>query len=173
MKDEKIYITYEEIHHLVEDMANQISRDWTPELITAIGGGGVLPGRLFKTFLKKDFYVMGWSYYNENNERMEKPEVIQELRGLEEKIRGKKVLLVDEVDDSRVTLEFAVKYLLSFNPSEVRVAALYSKDKRKDGEIPEGVKMYIGKRVPDKWIDFPWEVKDIEEHYRLANETRL
>jgi hypoxanthine phosphoribosyltransferase len=75
---------------------------------------------------------------------------------LEKNIAGSKILLVDEVDDSRRTLEKACDYLLGLKVSEVRILVVHSKDKEKAGVIPENVKLYFGEKTPPLWIEYPW-----------------
>ena len=93
------------------------------------------------------------------------PEKIQWIDEVEKKLRGKKVLLVDEVDDSRITLEYCLRELLSDEPAEIAVAVLHNKDKEKRGEIPAEITRYFaGEELPDKWICYPWDAEDIDSH---------
>jgi len=53
-------------------------------------------------------------------------------------------------------------------------AALQNKDKPKKGQLPHdmlGEGRYMAARtVPDYWICYPWEAKDIDEHDELARQ---
>lgn len=99
---------------------------------------------------------------------------------------GKRILIVDEVDDTRTTLEYAVKELekdveaarAKLNKHEKTVFSifvLHNKDKEKKGTLPEEMlkeDRYIAARtVKDVWINYPWEAVDIDEHDRLAKEA--
>ena len=99
------------------------------------------------------------------------------------------MLIVDEVDDTRTTLEYAVKEL----EKDVAIAAknagregegtkfsifvLHNKDKVKRGNAPDEMindNRYIAARtVPDWWINYPWEATDIDEHDRHAAEQKI
>ena len=98
---------------------------------------------------------------------------------------GKNVLIVDEVDDTRTTLEYAVKELEKdvetarkqagkTEKTQFSVFVLHNKDKTKKGHLPsemtDGGRYIAAVTVPDVWICYPWEATDIEEHDQLAAE---
>lgn len=101
---------------------------------------------------------------------------------------GKNVLIVDEVDDTRTTLEYAVRELEKdvetarqqqgrSEKTQFSIFVLHNKDKPKKGHLPEEMMSndrYIAAvTVPDVWICYPWEATDIEEHDRLASEKGI
>src|SRR6201996_1390426 len=95
----------------------------------AIGGGGYVPARILRSFLKQPgspnipIQAIGLSLYETLTSTAESPEELPgtkvtrtqwldlgslgEMKGLV----GKRVLIVDEVDDTRTTLEYAVREL--------------------------------------------------------------
>ena len=96
---------------------------------------------------------------------------------------GKHILIVDEVDDTRTTLEYAVRELEKDvetarqrlgreEKTQFSVFVLHNKDKEKKGVLPEelvgGGRYLAAVTVRDVWICYPWEATDIEEHDRLA-----
>lgn len=97
---------------------------------------------------------------------------------------GKNVLIVDEVDDTRTTLEYAVRELQKdveeatkragrqSEATQFSIFVLHNKDKKKRGELPkelmEGGRYIAAKTVGDVWINYPWEATDIDEHDRMA-----
>lgn len=86
---------------------------------------------------------------------------------------GKNVLIVDEVDDTRTTLEYAVRELEKDVQEAQRKAGredekttfsifvLHNKDKPKKGKLPEEIMSknnYLAARTcGDEWICYPWE----------------
>ncbi|KAG6864644.1 hypothetical protein C0991_008125 [Blastosporella zonata] len=87
---------------------------------------------------------------------------------------GKRILIVDEVDDTRKTLGYALTELqkdvgeeLLTHPESERAALLaatkfaifvvHNKNKPKLAELPEGTPYYAGEEVEDVWLDYPWE----------------
>lgn len=70
-----------------------------------------------------------------------------------EKITGKSILIVDDMLDKGVTMEFAIKELEKLKPASIHIAVLYdfSKLENKDSIITG---LYMAEK---KWILFPWE----------------
>ena len=167
---EKLYIPYKTIHKTVKKLAREIlDSGYDPDVIVAIGTGGYIPARILKTFMNKPILTVGIKYYDENNVPMESPRKIQWIDEVEKKLTGKKVLLVDEVDDSRITLEYCLRELLRHNPEEIAVAVLHNKMKEKRGVIPAEITRYFcGEQHSDRWIVYPWDADDIESHDRYA-----
>ncbi len=166
----KYYLTYNNIHKTIRNVAEQIeATGYNPDVIVAIGTGGFIPARMLRTFIDRPILTVGLSYYDEENKPKETPRKIQWIDEVESKLAGKKVLLVDEVDDSRVTLEYCLRELLRHQPAEMAVAVLHNKRKQKNGSIPEEVSLYFaGEELDDYWICYPWDAVDIDEQERLA-----
>ncbi len=172
---EKIYFSYRMIHRTIRKLSEEI-RDsrFTPDLMVAIGTGGFIPARIMKTFLGIPILTVGIRFYDKNNKLQSVPEKIQWIDGVEEKLKGKKILLVDEVDDTRTTLEYCLNELLKYSPEEIAVAVLHKKEKVKNGTIPEEIKRYYcGEILPDAWCCYPWDALDIDEHERIAGKAQV
>ena len=87
--------------------------------------------------------------------------------------RGRRCLIVDEVDDSRRTLEYAVKTLQETNePSAIGAFVVHNKKKPKRGSLPANVEYFVGEEVEDAWVAYPWDAAkykgSIREHERKA-----
>jgi len=52
------------------------------------------------------------------------------------------------------------------------IFVVHNKLKEKAGVIPPDVLYFAGEDIPDKWFDYPWEMKDIDEHDRLVAEAK-
>lgn len=118
-----------QVHKLCQQSADKLLADFQPQLMIAIGGGGYVPARILRSFLKKSgspnipIQAIGLSLYeslgNEGDGQVEtvgtKVTRTQwlDLSSLGEmaNLVGKRILIVDEVDDTRTTLEYAVKEL--------------------------------------------------------------
>ncbi|ETI21153.1 hypothetical protein G647_07497 [Cladophialophora carrionii CBS 160.54] len=195
---QKVYVTYNEIHKLCQQSAPKILDDFQPNLMIAIGGGGYVPARILRSFLKKTgapnipIQAIGLSLYEQlsGSDPVEAPgtKVTRtqwlDLSSLEmSNLIGKNVLIVDEVDDTRTTLEYAVKELEKdvetarqqlgrTEKTKFSIFVLHNKDKEKKGKLPEDMvnenRYLAAVTVPDVWICYPWEATDIDEHDRLA-----
>jgi hypoxanthine phosphoribosyltransferase len=168
--DGKLYLSYADIHRTVAALAGQIlSSGYEPDLTVAIGTGGFIPARILKTYLRKPILTVGIVYYDQNNTPMEQPRTIQWIDEVEKKLTGRRVLLVDEVDDSRSTLAYCLRELLRHRPAEIAVAVLHNKRKPKRDSLPAEVKRYFcGQEVDNGWICYPWDAEDIDRHETLA-----
>jgi hypoxanthine phosphoribosyltransferase len=166
----KLYLSYRDIHRTVARLATSIlASGYDPDLTVAIGTGGFIPARILKTYLKKPILTVGIVYYDHNNAPMERPRTIQWIDEVEQKLAGRRVLLVDEVDDSRSTLAYCLRELLRHRPAEVAVAVLHNKRKPKRDSLPPEVRRYFcGEEVDDGWICYPWDAEDIDRHESLA-----
>ncbi|KAG9663440.1 PRTase-like protein, partial [Aureobasidium melanogenum] len=171
-----------------------------PNLIIAIGGGGYVPARILRSFLKKPgnpnipIQAIGLSLYEtlgtETPEEVPGTKVTRtqwlDLSSLEmANLIGKNILIVDEVDDTRTTLEYAVRELQkdvdiateklgrTAEKTNFSIFVLHNKDKPKRGTLPEAVikdRYVAAVTLPDYWICYPWEAQDIDEHDRNAAE---
>jgi hypoxanthine phosphoribosyltransferase len=163
---EKRYFTYQDIHKTAKSMAERVTASgFAPDVIVAIGTGGFIPARIIRTFLGKPILAVGIAYYDANDKPSEFPRKVQWIEEAERQLAGKRILLIDEVDDSRATLEYCIRELMNHHPAEIAVAVLHNKDKHKKGAIPEKVSLYIaGEDLPDVWIVYPWDAQDIDRH---------
>ncbi|OAA58443.1 xanthine-guanine phosphoribosyl transferase [Niveomyces insectorum RCEF 264] len=197
---QKIFITYNEIHKLCQEAAPAILEKIQPQLMIAIGGGGYVPARILRSFLKKPgspnipIQAIGLSLYESLS-----TDVVEEEPGTKvtrtqwldltslgemSNLVGKRVLIVDEVDDTRTTLEYAVKELQNdveaarqkmgpdAEKTQFSVFVLHNKNKTKKGSLPQDMidegRYMAARTVGDVWICYPWEATDIDEHDALA-----
>jgi uncharacterized protein len=100
----KYHVTYDKIHSLIADKSN-LMKEFNPDFIIGIAGGGMIPSRIVRSFVSAPLLAIGISLYDEKNHLKSTPEKLQWLdeKNLK-KIKGKKILLVDEIDDTRTTL---------------------------------------------------------------------
>ncbi|MCJ1444739.1 MAG: hypoxanthine-guanine phosphoribosyltransferase [Stictis urceolatum] len=196
---EKFYVSYNQVHKLCQASAPKILNGFKPNLMIAIGGGGYVPARILRSFLKQPgsanipIQAIGLSLY----ENLGKDGPVEEpgtkvtrtqwldLSSLEmANLVGKNILIVDEVDDTRTTLEYAVKELEKDveaarqrlgtveKKTNFSIFVLHNKDKAKKGQLPQDMidedRYLAAKTVGDIWICYPWEAMDIDEHDQLV-----
>ncbi|WP_225748153.1 phosphoribosyltransferase [Eikenella sp. Marseille-P7795] len=168
---EKIWYTYDEIHQALRSLAHKIQTSGTRyDTMIAIGGGGFIPARILRSFLNIPIYAVTTAYYCNDHSHATRDSVqkIQWLDPMPESLKGKHVLVVDEVDDSRVTLQFCLEQLMQEDFASMGVAVLHEKIKEKKGILPPGIAYFSGLVTPDWWINYPWDADDITEHNALA-----
>lgn len=179
--DGRIYFSYAQVHSTISKLTSQIL-EWKPQVMVAIGGGGFIPARMLRTELKIPILAVSLELYDDatktDNTEVIKKQWFDETSGVGKMVRGNRVLIVDEVDDTRKTLEYCVKELQKTNaPSATAVCVVHNKLKPKKGTIPEGVQYFAGEDVPDKWNCYPWDAaaygRSIFEHEELARQCEL
>ncbi|WP_373740451.1 phosphoribosyltransferase [Neisseria sp.] len=171
---QKIWYTYDDIHRVIRNLAAKIQASGMKyDAMIAIGGGGFIPARMLRCFLDIPIYAVTTAYYDSDDlgKVTEEVKKVQWLDPVPEVLKGKNVLVVDEVDDSRVTLEFCLTELAKEDFATIGIAVLHEKIKAKAGSIPAGMPYFSGITVEDLWINYPWDAEDIDEHNRLAAES--
>lgn len=165
MTDTKIYVDYEKIHQWVKQLSREITEASIskPEVIIGIGGGGLLPARLFRTQLGVPMYAVFISFYEDDGGQHARPVIKQWLDAIAlEEVQGKHILIVDEVNDSGATLSFCIdEVIATCKPSELSVAVLQDKFKDKSKTVRPDVHYYVGQYVmEDDWIVYPWSTME-------------
>lgn len=168
----KKYFSYNDIHNTVKSMAETIQASpFKPEVMIAIGTGGFIPARMLRTFISIPIITVGIAYYDLEKTPTDGPIITQWLDQPEEQIKGRNILLVDEVDDTRATIGFCLEELYKHNPAEIAVAVLHNKEKKKAREMPPMVKhIYHGIDMADDWICYPWDAVDTDSQDRKAGQ---
>ncbi|KAJ2607139.1 hypoxanthine-guanine phosphoribosyltransferase [Coemansia sp. RSA 1365] len=209
MADTKLYISYNQIHQLIDRAVKnfELGDNYNPDLIIAIGGGGFIPARILRSFLKAKngrnipIQAIGLSLYEElpNADQNGIPEIpgtqVTKTQWLNfggadtlVSLLGRKILIVDEVDDSRKTLVYAVSELQKdilkqeeqagiapgSSNTEIGIFVVYNKEKPKGENLSSEImnRYYPAATTPDRWLCFPWDcTTDIEEHTKLAKKS--
>lgn len=173
--DGKVYYSYMDIHKSLAKLAPRI-KEFKPDVILAIGGGGYVPARILRPFLKVPILAISLELYddatNTVRDKVKKIQWFDETSEVARNMDKKRVLIVDEVDDSRTTLSYCVEEVRKTNnPAAIAVAVVHNKVKKKSASIPEDVTYFAAENVPDKWNCYPWEAgENIVAHEALAAE---
>ncbi len=80
---------------------------------------------------------------------------------LQTDIRGKDVLLVEDIVDSGNTIASVLEFLQTRQPRSLKVCTLLDKEERREAAVPIH---YRGFRIPNKFV-FGYEL-DLDEYYR-------
>ena len=147
-------ISWAETERLCQRLAGLIRASaYRPELVIAIGRGGYVPARLLCDYL----HLMGLTsikieHYLSGANRQEKAVIRYPLKA---DIRGLRVLLVDDVNDSGDTLDVARQHLQAFQPGEVRTAVMHNKSVSRFK-----VDYYARKIIKWRWLIYPWALNE-------------
>ena len=144
-----IHATWPEIQRLCEEVAEQVRRSgFKPDVIVAVGRGGFPPARIISDVLDvRRVASITVEYYRAVGETKAEPRVVFPLNA---DVRGKRVLIVDDVADTGHSLLAVKKVVEEAGASEVRVATLHYK--------PWSViKPDYYARETDAWVIYAWE----------------
>lgn len=147
---ESILLSEEQIEEKVNEIANKISEEYDGKELIMIGilkGSVIFMSDLVKKITipcKMDFMAVS-SYGNS----AETSGVVRILKDLDFEIKDKHIIIVEDIIDSGITLQYLLKYLGARKPASIEIACLLNKYERRRVEIP--VK-YLGCDVPDYFL---------------------
>ena len=75
--------------------------------------------------------------------------VVRILKDLDINIRGRDVLVVEDIIDSGLTLSYLVRNLAAREPASLEVCALLTKPERREMEVPV---RYVGFEIPNRFV---------------------
>jgi hypoxanthine phosphoribosyltransferase len=158
----EILVPAEDLQRRVQELAAEISGDYAGKDLLLIG---VLKGAVFflsdlmralEISCEVDFMAVA-SY----GSATKSSGVVRILKDLDAVIEGRDVLIVEDIVDSGLTLQYLLRNLAGRNPRSLEVCALLIKPERnKTGFMPR----YIGFQIPNRFaIGYGL---DHAEHYR-------
>jgi hypoxanthine phosphoribosyltransferase len=158
MNDLKRLISREQIAGRVAEMGKQITKDSAGEPVIFIGvlkGAAVFLSDLMRQVdLDATFDFIGVSSYgNPPGPKQEKvwdsTGEVRLTKDVDQSLRGKNVILVEDILDTGLTLTFLKRLLLGHEPRSLRVAVLLDKPSRR--KLPVAAD-YVGFTIPDDFV---------------------
>ncbi|MCE5312649.1 MAG: hypoxanthine phosphoribosyltransferase [Nitrospiraceae bacterium] len=143
------YLTTEQIQNKTAEIADMISHDYLGKEIVAIG---ILKGsfmfyadliRMIQVPVTVDFIVA--SSYLKNTSTGE----VKIHYDFRENIAGKDVLLIEDIIDTGISLNYIRERILSQMPSSLKIAVLLDKRERREVDVPLD---YTGFQIPNKFV---------------------
>ena len=158
----KVLLTRQEIEATVKRLAAEIKQDYAdkqPLLIGILKGSFMFMADLIRQLdfpLEVEFVKL--SSYGAGKESSGRVRVVQGLRA---KVRGRHVLVIEDIVDTGLTIGYLLDYLKKRKPASLKLCALTDKPSRR--KVPVSID-YQGFTVPDKFI-FGYGI-DWDEKYR-------
>ncbi len=161
MENLKVLITEKELQQRIEELAEQIYKDYNGKEITFIC---ILKGSIFFTVelskrIPSDInfeFIRVSSYRGENSTG--KIELKVDLQG---DIKDKDVIIIEDIVDTGRTLSYLKEYLKEKEPKSVKICALLDKKERRVCELNAD---YVGFDIPDRFV--VGYGLDVDEKYR-------
>ncbi len=146
----QILFSREEVEATVRKLAAEIRQDYQgkyPLLIGILKGSFVFMADLIRLlgfpleieFIKLSSY--GWGRST--------PGEIKVVQGLRSEVKGRDVLVIEDIVDTGLTIAFLLNYLQKKKPASLKLCALTDKPSRRQVAVTID---YLGFTVPDKFI---------------------
>ena len=143
----RVLYSQTQLQRRVRSLARRISRDYAGERIVMIG---VLKGVVcFMSDLMQHISIpvrvdyMDISHYGGDGE------IVKILRDLESSITGEHVLMVEDIVDTGMTLNYVLAHLASHRPATLRVCTLLDRTARRLANVRLD---YVGFQIPDEFV---------------------
>ena len=145
----EVLVQKDELEHRVRQLGKEISRDYEDQDLVLVG---VLKGAVF--FLSDlmrhieipcEVDFMAVASYGSSTDSSG---VVRILKDLDAAIEGRDVLIVEDIVDSGLTLQYLLRSLGARNPRSLEVCALLTKPDRRKVDLPT---RYVGFEIPNKF----------------------
>jgi hypoxanthine phosphoribosyltransferase len=143
-------ITQEQMRNRIRELGRQISADYAEKDLVLVG---VLKGayaffadlaRAIRIPVRVDFIIV--TSYGTRAKTSGNVKLVTELT---EQIKNKDVLLVEDIVDSGLTVQYLMKALARRKPKSINVCTLLSKPERRVVDVHV---QYIGFKIPDQYV---------------------
>jgi len=138
------------IQRRIRDMGKQMSRDFRGERLHLIGvlkGASIFLADLIRQIsLEVSLDFMAVSSYGA---RTESSGQVRLTKDLDTSIEGLNVILVEDILDTGLTLDYLQRVLLQRKPKSFHIAALLDKRQRRVKNVKAD---YIGFEIPDEFV---------------------
>lgn len=146
----KVLLSEEEVDRRIQEIGAQISRDYegkSVHLICVLKGGSFFMCELAKRItvpVSLDF--MSVSSYGSDTKSSG---VVKIVKDLDESLKDKEVLVVEDIVDSGRTLSYLMEMLRDRGPASLRLCTLLDKPDRRVINVKVD---YTGFQIPDKFV---------------------
>ena len=152
MKDDikKVLLSEEELRTRVAELGAQLSCDYEGKnllMVSVLKGSVVFMADLMRAISQPaeiDFMVV--SSYGSG---VKSSGVVKIVKDLDINLEGKDILIVEDILDSGMTLDYIKGMLLDRNPASIRICTLLDKPARRKADLQAD---YVGFTVPDEFV---------------------
>jgi len=170
-KEFDIFIPYEKINEAVKKVAKEISEDLKGEdvlFICILNGSFMFTAELFKeidlhepevTFLRLSSY-----------EGTDTTGQVKKLIGLNEPVKGRTLVVLEDIIDTGITIFEVMKMLKQHNPKAVKIATLLLKPEKFGNKMPID---YVGMEIGNDFIvgfglDYDQKGRNLKDIYKVV-----
>ena len=169
-KEFEIFLSNKNIDFRISELGSAITQDFSGQELIVVGvlnGSFVFMADLCRkidlpistSFIKVSSYL-----------GTESTGTVRSILGLEEKIEGKNVLIVEDIVDTGISMDYLLKALSALNPSKLSIVTLLHK--------PDAFQFnyaidYVGFEIPNKFVvgyglDYDGLGRNLPDIYQLS-----
>jgi len=160
----EILVQPDDLRRKVADLGKAISADYAGRDLLLVG---VLKGAVFfLSDLMREISVpceVDFMAVSSYGSATDSSGVVRILKDLDASIEGRNVLIVEDIVDSGLTLQYLLRNLAARGPASVEVCALLTKPDRRKIELEA---RYVGFEIPNKFV-IGYGLDDRERHRNL------
>ena len=145
----EIIVQADDLQHRIRELGAEISRDYADKDLLLIG---VLKGAVFflsdlmrQIEIPCEVDFMAVASYGSSTDSSG---VVRILKDLDAPLEGRHVLIVEDIVDSGLTLQYLMRNLGARNPASLEVCALLTKPERRKVNLPM---RYLGFEIADRF----------------------
>ena len=146
----EVLLTEEQILNRVKELGKAISEDYKDKDLIVVGilkGSVIFASELIKNItIPCEIDFMAVSSYGSSTETSG---IVRILKDLDYGIEDKDIIIVEDIIDSGVTLDYLLKYLKARKANSIEIVTLLTKPSRRRVDL--NVK-YCGFEVPDEFL---------------------
>jgi hypoxanthine phosphoribosyltransferase len=158
----EVLLTEEQVQSRVRELGEELTEDYAgrqPVLVSVLKGSFVFLSDLIRaTQLPLAVDLMELSSYGASTETSGQVRILKDLSG---SIEDRDVIVVEDIIDTGLTLNYLLRYLHERHPASVRICCLLDKPARRLAEIEID---YRGFTIPDRFV--VGYGLDFDERYR-------
>lgn len=147
---QEVLLTEDQIQARVAELGAQLNADYAglePVLISVLKGSIVFLADLVRSMeLPLSIDIMEVSSYGAATETSGQVRILKDLSN---PIDGRHVIVVEDIIDTGLTLNYLLRYLREKGPASLRICCLLDKPARRLTEIPID---YVGFTIPDRFV---------------------
>ena len=171
---ERVLISREDIAQKVNEMALAISEEYNGKNLLIVGilkGAMIFMADLVRAIsIDVQFDFMAVSSYGSSSKSTG---VVRIIKDLDQNIQGRHILVVEDIVDTGLTLNYLLDILKAREPASVRICALLDKPSRREVNVPVD---YNGFSIPDEFVvgyglDYNEMYRNLPEIYVLKQEA--
>ena len=146
----EILVQADDLKRRVRELGQEITRDYAGKdllLICVLKGAVFFLSDLMREIdvpCEVDFMAVA-SY----GDSTDSSGVVRILKDLDDSIEGRHVLIVEDIVDSGLTLQYLMRNLRARKPASLEICALLTKPERRKAEVEAS---YIGFEIPDRFV---------------------